>query len=165
MWRLQRRNASRRRKTKRKNKKFDKGIDHIFENLYGRKFNTKFREVITDEQRQQWRKTVEEQENIAIKQIEQENEEVSQPDEYEKVEGVLEVMPDGYGFIRGENYLPTNKDVYVSPVQIRRFKLDTGDKVKGIKRTPKEGERFPALIFVGEVNGEHPEKAMKRKCV
>ena len=81
----------------------------------------------------------------------------------EFVEGILELLPDGYGFLRGENYLSTNKDVYVSPVQIRRFKLDTGDKVKGIKRMPKEGERFPALIYVGEVNGEHPEKAMKRK--
>ena len=85
----------------------------------------------------------------------------SEDDEY--VEGILELLPDGYGFLRGDNYLSTNQDVYVSPVQIRRFKLDTGDKVKGIKRTPKEGERFPALIFVGEVNGEHPEKAMKRK--
>lgn len=80
----------------------------------------------------------------------------------EVVEGILEVLPDGYGFLRGENYLPTPKDVYVSPIQIKRFRLDTGDMVKGIKRTPKEGEKFPALIFVGAVNGEHPEKAMKR---
>ena len=80
----------------------------------------------------------------------------------EVVEGILEVLPDGYGFLRGENYLPTPKDVYISPVQIKRFRLDTGDKVKGIKRTPKEGEKFPALIFVGAVNGEHPENAMKR---
>lgn len=80
----------------------------------------------------------------------------------EVVEGILEVLPDGYGFLRGDNYLPTPKDVYVSPVQIKRFRLDTGDKVKGIKRTPKEGEKFPALIYVGSVNGEHPEKAMKR---
>lgn len=85
----------------------------------------------------------------------------SEDDEY--VEGILELLPDGYGFLRGNNYLSTNKDVYVSPVQIRRFKLDTGDMVKGIKRTPKEGEKFPALIYVGEVNGEHPEKAMRRK--
>ena len=84
----------------------------------------------------------------------------SEEDEY--VEGILELLPDGYGFLRGDNYLSTNKDVYVSPVQIRRFKLDTGDMIKGIKRTPKEGEKFPALIYVGEVNGEHPEKAMKR---
>lgn len=81
----------------------------------------------------------------------------------EFVEGILEVLPDGYGFLRGENYLPTPKDVYISPVQIKRFRLDTGDIVKGIKRTPKEGEKFPALIYVGEVNGQHPENAMKRK--
>ena len=78
------------------------------------------------------------------------------------VEGVLEVLPDGYGFLRGENYLSTSNDVYISPVQIRRFKLDKGDKVKGIARMPKEEEKFPALIYVGEVNGEAPEKAYKR---
>ena len=80
----------------------------------------------------------------------------------EIVEGILEVLPDGYGFLRGENYLSTPKDVYISPVQIRRFRLDKGDKVKGIARAPKEGEKFPALIFVGEVNGEAPEKAYRR---
>lgn len=85
----------------------------------------------------------------------------SESDEY--VEGILELLPDGYGFLRGNNYLSTPKDVYVSPIQIRRFKLDTGDRIKGIKRQAKEGERFPALIFVGEVNGESPDKAIKRK--
>lgn len=78
------------------------------------------------------------------------------------VEGILEVLPDGYGFLRGENYLSTPKDIYVSPVQIRRFKLDTGDKLRGIGRTPKEGEKFPALIYVNTVNGDSPEIAMKR---
>ena len=77
-------------------------------------------------------------------------------------EGILDILPDGYGFLRGENYLSSPKDVYLSPVQIRRFKLDNGDIVKGISRF-KEGEKFPSLIFVGEVNGEHPEKAAKRK--
>ena len=80
----------------------------------------------------------------------------------EIVEGILDILPDGYGFLRGDNYLSTPKDVYISPIQIRRFKLDTGDIIKGISRT-KEGEKFPSLIFVGEVNGEHPEKAAKRK--
>ena len=80
----------------------------------------------------------------------------------EIVEGILDILPDGYGFLRGENFLSSEKDVYISMVQIRRFKLDTGDIVKGISRF-KEGEKFPSLIFVGEVNGEHPEKAMKRK--
>ncbi len=78
------------------------------------------------------------------------------------VEGILEVLPDGYGFLRGENYLSTPKDVYISPVQIRRFRLDKGDKIKGIARLPKEGEKFPALIYVGEVNGEAPEMAYRR---
>ena len=78
------------------------------------------------------------------------------------VQGVLEILPDGYGFLRGTNFLSTPKDIYVSPIQIRRFKLDKGDKIKGIARLPKEGEKFPALIFVGEVNGEAPEKAYRR---
>ena len=81
----------------------------------------------------------------------------------EIVEGILEVLPDGYGFLRGENYLSTSKDVYVSPIQIKRFKLLTGDKIKGIARTPKEGEKFPALIFVGEVNDESPDTCIRRK--
>ena len=80
----------------------------------------------------------------------------------EIVEGILDILPDGYGFLRGDNYLSTPKDVYLSPIQIKRFKLDNGDIVKGISRF-KEGEKFPSLIFVGEVNGEHPEKAAKRK--
>ena len=78
------------------------------------------------------------------------------------VEGILEVLPDGYGFLRGKNYLSSPKDVYISPVQIKRFRLDKGDKIKGIARNPKEGEKFPALIYVGEVNGEAPEKAYRR---
>ena len=82
-------------------------------------------------------------------------------EEDEIIEGILEVLPDGYGFLRGNNYLSSPKDVYISPVQIRRFRLVTGDLVKGISRY-KEGEKFPSLIYVGEVNGEHPEKASKR---
>ena len=78
-------------------------------------------------------------------------------------EGILEILPDGYGFLRGKNYLSTPDDIYISPVQIRRFRLDNGDKIKGIARSPKEGEKFPALIYVGEVNGEAPELAYRRK--
>lgn len=78
--------------------------------------------------------------------------------------GVLEVLPDnGFGFLRGENYLSTPKDVYVSPTQIRRFNLKTGDKVTGIARMPKEEEKFPALIFVEHVNDDTPDKAIRRK--
>ena len=114
------------------------------------------KEVIDDE------KNDEEQiKPIANKEVEGSYKPNNENDEI--AEGILEVMPDGYGFLRGDNYLSTSKDVYVSPVQIRRFHLDTGDRIKGVMRNPKEGERFPALIYVGEVNGEHPENAMKRK--
>jgi len=78
-------------------------------------------------------------------------------------EGILEVMPDGFGFLRGENYLPSPKDIYVSPTQIKRFKLNTGDKVRGIVRSPREGERFPALIYVGDINGDSVDVCLKRK--
>ena len=114
------------------------------------------KEVIVDE------KNDEEQiKPIANKEVEGSYKPNNENDEI--AEGILEVMPDGYGFLRGDNYLSTSKDVYVSPVQIRRFHLDTGDRIKGVMRNPKEGERFPALIYVGEVNGEHPENAMRRK--
>ncbi|MGE5329702.1 MAG: transcription termination factor Rho [Deltaproteobacteria bacterium] len=78
------------------------------------------------------------------------------------VEGVLEVLPDGYGFLRCDNYLSGPKDVYVSPSQIRRFGLKTGDLVRGKGRIPKEGEKFQALLYVQTVNGDSPEVASKR---
>ena len=77
-------------------------------------------------------------------------------------EGILEILPDGYGFLRGKNYLSTPEDIYISPIQVRRFRLDNGDKIRGIARSPKEGEKFPALIYVGEVNGGAPELAYRR---
>lgn len=87
---------------------------------------------------------------------------LTNPDDF-IAEGVLEILPDGYGFLRGENYLSSPKDVYISPIQIKRFRLDKGDKIKGIARFPKEDAKFPGLIYVGAVNGEAPEKAYKRK--
>ncbi|MBR0026338.1 MAG: transcription termination factor Rho [Clostridia bacterium] len=78
-------------------------------------------------------------------------------------EGVLEVLPDGYGFLRSENYLPGNHDVYVSIAQIRRFGLKTGDLVTGKTRPSKEGERFLALLYITAINGEDPEVVAQRK--
>jgi len=78
------------------------------------------------------------------------------------VEGVLEVMADGFGFLRTKNYLPSDGDIYIAPPQIRRFRLKTGDKVKGIVRPPKAGEKFNALLFIREVNGMNPERAVRR---
>src|SRR5207248_9143699 len=79
-------------------------------------------------------------------------------------EGVLECLPDGFGFLRAPeyNYLPGPDDIYVSPSQIRRFDLHTGDTVSGQVRPPKEGERYFALIKVEAVNFEHPDVAREK---
>ncbi|MCM1091669.1 MAG: transcription termination factor Rho [Butyrivibrio sp.] len=77
--------------------------------------------------------------------------------------GILEVMPDGYGFIRCENYLPGENDVYVAPSQIRRFGLKTGDILCGNKRVKTQQEKFSALLFVRSINGYSPEECAKRR--
>ena len=82
----------------------------------------------------------------------------------DEVVGVLEILPDGFGFLRGSNYLSTEGDVYVSPSQIRRFNMKTGDKIKGITRHPKTGEKFRALLYVQKINDEKPETAIQRKA-
>lgn len=76
--------------------------------------------------------------------------------------GILEVLPDGFGFIRSENYMPGEDDVYVSPSQIRRFSLRTGDMIEGSIRIAKEKEKFRALLYVKSVNGDEPAKAANR---
>ncbi len=77
--------------------------------------------------------------------------------------GILEVMPDGYGFIRCENYLPGERDVYVSPSQIRKFNLKTGDIISGNTRIKTQQEKFSALLYVNTINGFHPSVAQRRK--
>lgn len=76
--------------------------------------------------------------------------------------GILEVMPDGYGFIRCENYLPGDHDVYVAPSQIRRFGLKTGDILDGNTRVKTQGEKFAALLYVKSINGYTPEESARR---
>lgn len=76
--------------------------------------------------------------------------------------GILEVLPDGYGFIRCANYLPGENDIYVAPSQIRRFNLKTGDILSGNIRVKTQSEKFSALLYVGSVNGFHPGEAAKR---
>lgn len=83
-------------------------------------------------------------------------------DSGEEASGILEVMPDGYGFIRCENYLPGENDVYVAPSQIRRFGLKTGDILRGNKRIKTQQEKFSALLFIRTINGYTIEEAMKR---
>ncbi len=90
------------------------------------------------------------------------NEFASELDSGQIANGILEVMPDGYGFIRCANYLPGDNDIYVAPSQIRRFNLKTGDIVRGNIRVKTQGEKFGALLFVKSVNGMKPEEATKR---
>lgn len=76
--------------------------------------------------------------------------------------GILEVMPDGYGFIRSANYLPGENDVYVAPSQIRRFNMKTGDIISGNTRVKSQAEKFSALLYVKTINGYLPDVATKR---
>ena len=80
----------------------------------------------------------------------------------EDVAGVLEIHEDGYGFLRFENFLPSEQDVYVANSQIRKFSLRTGDKIEGPTRAPNPGERYRALTFVKLVNGEKPQSNIRR---
>lgn len=91
------------------------------------------------------------------------NRDLSRLESDEPVSGILEVLPDGYGFLRGHNYLSGPRDIYVSPSQIRRFNLKTGDKIVGKGRIQKEGEKFQALLYVLSVNGDTPDVAQRRK--
>ena len=84
------------------------------------------------------------------------------PEKQEMADGILEVMQEGYGFIRCENFLPGDNDVYVSPSQIRRFNLKTGDIIRGPKKAKTQGEKFSALVYLESVNDEEPAKAAKR---
>ena len=86
----------------------------------------------------------------------------AQLDSGEKANGILEVLPDGYGFIRCANYLPGENDIYVSPSQIRRFNLKTGDILKGSIRIKTQGEKFSALLYVDSINGFSPSEGQRR---
>ena len=88
--------------------------------------------------------------------------EAVQLDSGERANGILEVLPDGYGFIRCENYLPGENDIYVSPSQIRRFNLKTGDIIQGNIRIKTQGEKFSALLYVASINGFHPSEGQRR---
>ena len=77
-------------------------------------------------------------------------------------EGILEIHQDGYGFLRRENYISSDNDIYISPSQIRRFNMRRGDKITGITRPPKSAEKFKALLYVKKINGLNPESATQR---
>ncbi len=84
-------------------------------------------------------------------------------DSGETANGILEIMPDGFGFIRCENYLPGDRDIYVAPAQIRKFGMKTGDILEGAIRTRTQGEKFAALLYIKKINGLSPEIIAMRK--
>lgn len=87
---------------------------------------------------------------------------LTKSDQLLQAQGVLEIMPDGYGFLRPFSYLPSHEDIYVSPSQIRKFEMKTGDRVSGQVRSPKDNEKFFALLKVEAINGFPPEESIKR---
>ncbi|MCD8015713.1 MAG: transcription termination factor Rho [Lachnospiraceae bacterium] len=99
---------------------------------------------------------------VRLQDIDRPPAELSQLDSGQSVSGILEVMPDGYGFIRSDNYLPGDNDVYVSPSQIRRFNLKTGDIISGNTRIKSQQEKFSALLYLMKINELPPSEAMRR---
>ena len=108
--------------------------------------------------------SAEEKEARAVREKEDKEKEaaLSELDSGITASGILEVMPDGFGFIRSANYLPGENDVYVAPSQIRRFGLKTGDIVTGNTRVKTQAEKFSALLFVKNINGYTPDEASRR---
>lgn len=113
---------------------------------------------------------LEEDEKDSVKEVKEEIKteksgamDIEQLDSGNTVNGILEVMPDGYGFIRSKNYLPGEEDVYVSPSQIRRFGLKTGDILTGNTRVKSQSEKFSALLYLTKINGVTPQEAVKRR--
>ena len=116
----------------------------------------------------------EESENKPEEQAEEEEEKVDEKTEAKteenaeekprpEVTGILDIAEDGgFGFLRFDNFLTSDRDIYVSPTQIRRFNLKTGDKICGISRLPNQGERFGALLYVNSVNDQEPGEAIRR---
>lgn len=130
----------------------------------GREENTKQREQTPQREQAQQRPAREPRETREGKgESTAADETISNLDSGIMANGILEVMPDGYGFIRCENYLPGENDVYVSPSQHRKFNLKTGDIVAGNTRVKTQQEKFSALLYVSSVNGYHPGVAQKRK--
>ncbi|SEP91178.1 transcription termination factor Rho [Lachnospiraceae bacterium NE2001] len=137
----------------------------------------KQKQTKTAEEKQKQTKPLEESKTAEEKPVALEKDEVEKEIELEKseetsepetpvnevAEGILEVMAEGYGFIRSDNYMPGERDIYVSPSQIRRFRLRTGDIVKGpIRRKQNPNEKFSALLYIESVNGYNPEVIVNR---
>ena len=132
-------------------------------NLSGLKKAELVEVMVAEDERQEALKPKEEKQTQAKKKEEVARDDAKELDSGIRAHGILEVMPDGYGFIRCENYLPGENDVYVSPSQIRKFNLKTGDIISGNTRIKSQSEKFSALLYITSINGFHPSEAMKRK--
>lgn len=113
-------------------------------------------EKIREKREEQEKKQAEKQEEKAPKTR-------RRPDDVVEVKGILDVMADGFGFLRSENYRPGENDVYVSPTQIRRFNLKTGDEIVGDSRPTQDEDKYSPLLFVKTINGDRIDVALKRK--
>lgn len=103
------------------------------------------------------------QEEKSEEKIEEKREEAKVQDNTEEAEGLLEILTEGYGFLRVGKYLSGNKDIYVPPTLIRKFSLKTGDKIKGRSKMQRENDKYPALCFINTINDDPIEVALKRK--
>ena len=101
--------------------------------------------------------------NIDIKDLsDKASQEMEKLDDINMASGILEIHQDGYGFLRRNNYQSGDDDIYLSPSQIRRFRMRSGDKISGVVRPAKQGEKFRALLYVKGINGKDPETAVNR---
>ena len=103
------------------------------------------------------------QEENSEEKIEEKREDAKVQDNTEETEGLLDILAEGYGFLRVGKYLSGNKDIYVPPTLIRKFSLKTGDKIKGRSKMQRENDKYPALCFINTINDDPIEVALKRK--
>lgn len=127
-----------------------------------KKNNTEESENAEQAEKQEEKQEDKQEENSEEK-IEEKREEAKVQDNTEEVEGLLDILAEGYGFLRVGKYLSGNKDIYVPPTLIRKFSLKTGDKIKGRSKMQRENDKYPALCFINTINDDPIEVALKRK--
>ena len=127
-----------------------------------KKNNTEESENAEQAEKQEEKQEDKQEENTEEK-IEEKREEAKVQDNTEEVEGLLDILAEGYGFLRVGKYLSGNKDIYVPPTLIRKFSLKTGDKIKGRSKMQRENDKYPALCFINTINDDPIEVALKRK--
>ena len=127
-----------------------------------KKNNTEESENAEQAEKQEEKQEDKQEENTEEK-IEEKREEAKVQDNTEETEGLLDILAEGYGFLRVGKYLSGNKDIYVPPTLIRKFSLKTGDKIKGRSKMQRENDKYPALCFINTINDDPIEVALKRK--